>query len=342
MGKVKERPSISDLVEKLTVREVEYLPSGCLPFDLLNGGRGLPLDSFSMMWAPKGYGKTTLYMSLCRSLALRGHRSVFAYSEDSRDLAKSMGLFGDDFKDKFTMLPALTFKDLEDITWAFLKPDSGYTLLVVDSLTAVINSKMKEDGFSVEDHQVALAAGPRTNYLKLFQVMIQGTGKAILVVCQARSNFDKGWGMGPDFVSDGGNTVEQMVHAVYEFRGDSKVNDIVTGDDKHVVGKQGWLWSEKNRFAVPFTKVPIQVLFGKGASNLYTLQQYCEWAGYTKGSGAWFECVLPDGSDAAKVQGKAGRFGWVRDNQKVLTDDFYLHSKEFFEYLNNGGGDKLK
>ena len=70
--------------------------------------------------------------------------------------------------------------------------------------------------------------------------------------------------------------------ASYRFciQGDARVASDVTGVTA-VVGKKGYMWSEKCRYApnLLLRYLSRLVIYGKGVSNVYSMLQYLYWKG---------------------------------------------------------------
>jgi hypothetical protein len=123
-----------------------------------------------------------------------------------------------------------------------------------------------------------------------------------------------------------------MVQAT--IRGDAKVPDIVAGAEKKIIGKQGYLTCPKNRVVSPGAHIPLQVIFGKGVSNIYSLTHYLYWKGAVVGKGAWFEISFNGSTD--KVSGRTGRHQWVKDHQTEVLEDLYANAASYYDALLSG------
>ena len=336
----KKIASLDALIAGLKEPPEKYIKTGCLSFDMLTGGKGARLGYLYQLYSSSGFGKSSLMLSVCRSLANKGLKSIYVASEKNDELAESMGLHDEKYQGLFSLYPVITYRDLEQVTWSFL--DSDYTLMVIDSITACIPSKIVEEDVSIEDSLPGINARIRGDYLKIIQGMIQKKDKFIVYLNQTRANFSGGWGSDPETAEGGyANKFYCMIQAT--IKGDAKVPDLTSGDDKKVVGKQGYLvCPTKNRAVTPGAKIPLRIFFGKGVSNIYTLEFFCLWKGLITGSGAWFTCKLdPGDSTEEKVQGKAGRAEWVRANQEALTDILYNNAEEFYQFLLSDGSTKI-
>jgi RecA/RadA recombinase len=327
--------NLDELIAGLSEPEEKYILSGCVPWDLLSGGKGLRLGYLYQFYSSSGFGKSTVMMSLCRSLADRGHKSLYVASEKNDELAASMGLTSDRYAGQFSLFPIMTYKDLEAVTWSFFESDR--TLMVIDSISACFPSKVIEEDISIEDSLPGINARIRGDYLRIIQGKIQGVEKTIIYLNQTRANFSAGWNEDPE-KSEGGyaNKFFCMVQAT--IRGDAKVPDLVAGADKKIVGKQGFLVSPKNRIVSPGAKIPLQVIFGKGVSNIYSLTHYLIWKGVVEGKGAWFEIAW--GGVTERVNGKSGRRDWVKEHQKEILDDLYANADAYYGFLL--GGSEIK
>ena len=336
----KKRQSLDDLISGLKTPEVKYIKTGCLPFDLLTGGNGMRLGYLYQLYSSSNFGKSTLMLSVCRSLANRGYKSIYVASENNDALSQSMGLKDEKYAGLFSLYPVMTYKDLEKVTWAFLESDRS--LMVIDSITACFPSKLAEDAdISIEDSLPGINARIRGDYLRIINGMVSKKEKTIVYLNQTRANFDAGW-HGEDEKAEGGfaNKFYCMIQAT--IRGDAKVPDIAIGDDKTIVGKQGTLvCPSKNRAATPGATIPIRIFFGKGVSNNYTLTHFCLWKGLIKNSGAWFNCRISEDADEEKVQGKLGRDTWVKNNQDVLSNVLYENADSYYQFLLSSSAVKL-
>jgi RecA/RadA recombinase len=323
--------NLDELIAGLSEPTEKYLQTGCVPWDLLSGGRGLRLGYLYQFFSSSGYGKSTVMMSLCRSLADRGHKSLYVASEKNDELAASMGLTQERYAGLFGLFPIVTYKDLEEVTWSFFESDR--TLMVIDSITACFPSKIIEEDISIEDSLPGINARIRGDYLRIIQGKIQSTEKTIIYLNQTRANFSAGWNEDPEKAEGGyANKFFCMVQAT--IKGDAKVPDLVAGAEKKIVGKQGFLVSPKNRIVSPGARIPLQVIFGKGVSNIYSLTHYLMWKGVVVGKGAWFEISWGDQVD--KVNGKSGRRDWVSAHQKEVLEDMYANADAYYDALLSG------
>jgi hypothetical protein len=321
--------ALDELVETLKAPEPDFIPTGCVPFDLVTGGNGMALNSTYMLWCDRGMGKSTLMLTVCRSLADRGFKSLYVASELNSKLVSDMGLSGERYRGLFSIVACTTYTDLENLMWSFFESDRS--LMVIDSITAVVPTKILSEG-SVEDYFVGVTSRIRGEFLRLLNGSIQKYKKTVVFLNQARANFDAGWN-GEAIIPEGGYSNEHYANIIVTIRGDSKVQDLVSKDSKKVVGKVGYLFATKNRTASPFVKIPLELFFGKGASNVYSLTHYAHWKGLIVSRGGWYECCVEPGAEVAKVQGKPGRNAWVKENLKALYEQLLVDGGNYFKHL---------
>jgi RecA/RadA recombinase len=329
-------PNLDELLAGLKEPPEKYIQTGCVPWDMISGGRGQRLGFLYQLFSSSGYGKSTLMLSVCRSLADKGYKSLYVASEKNDELADSMGLSSDKYSGLFSLYPIMTYKDLENITWSFFESDR--TLMVIDSISACFPSKIIEEDISIEDSLPGINARIRGDYLRIIQAKIQATEKTIVYLNQTRANFDAGWNEDSEKAEGGyANKFFCMVQAT--IRGDAKVPDIVSGGEKKIVGKQGYLTCPKNRIVSPGVKIPLQIFFGKGVSNIFSLTHYLTWKGAFEGKGAYFDITFSGTTE--RVSGKGGKHTWVKEHQVEVLQDLYANAAAYYEALQSGFDAKL-
>jgi len=321
--------NLSELVKEFSSRESEYTRTGILPFDLITGGKGLVSGVIYQIFAMKGYGKSTAMLDMCKSLADQGEKSLYLEVEANWDLAESMGLFTDERKEFFSMVSAQTWEDVEKLSWAFLESD--YRVMIIDSLSAITPSKLAMGEESIETVRPGLDAALQTNYLKLFAGNLKKTNKTIIFLSQMRAIMGQSSFYGPTEDAEGGYATEFYPGIRMQILGDSKIPDLE--HDGKLIGKTGTFYCLKNRIHAPFTHIPLQVIFGKGVSNIYSLLCWAWTCGYLTGGGrANWEWNLPSG-ETGSCKGRVERNKWVTENYEALTALFYEDAELYYDKL---------
>lgn len=323
-------------------RKTTYVPTGIMPIDLLTMGKGLPLGRLIHIWSLAGFGKTTIIYSVVKNLILAGEKVLWIGIEPSKQLAEAMGLIVNGrCIDGFRYLEKVSFYDeLQAVTDAWLECNE-IRWMVIDSLTAVSPplEMMKED---VLDVSIGLDARIEAKYLRLYHALVKRKDKSIIFITQSRMQIN---------IRPGGVTKENAAGGkATEFYSDLRIKMIGNFDvdsstveqreGSYIIGKCGYLMAEKNRHAIPFVKIPVTILFGKGVSNLQTLFEYTRWRGLVSGQG-WYSCSL-DGVKIEKVQGQVKVKEWIEANIDFVKDDFYKNTEKYFEFLALSNGKKAK
>ncbi len=328
-----------------------YIKTNYLPFDLVTGGKGLPLGGFTHLYGGNGLGKTTLLYTVVKNLVIRGEGVLWVGAENTKELANSMGLYGEEsflkkpeyshLKDKFRYLDAGFYTELEEISREFIK--SPYRVMVIDSMTAFCASPetIKEKG--IEDVLVGLDARIQTQYFKLYANLLKSTKKSIIFVTQSRADIGGrsfGFTAPQDKPATGNAGLFYSILRVL-LQGDAtlKASDMGQQGD-HQVGKTGWLKAEKNRMALPFVRLPVFILFGKGASNIQALRSYMEAMSYFKSAGSRFQISFK-GTEVS-VAGRKGLLDWISNNMDALMEDVYENISAYYNILSLGAFKNIK
>lgn len=330
MAKRKTR-SLEELINELSPTEQTFIHTGCIPVDMVTGGRGLPSGCMVQLYSESGYGKSTTCFSICKSLADQGKASLFASVEPNRKLYEDIGLREEKYRELVSLVELTTYSELEELFWAFL--DSDKSVMIIDSITACCVDKVASGEQGLFDDLPASDARARSALLKVMQGNLKKHDKCIIYLNQVRANFNAGW-LGEATTVEGGYTGKFYSAIQIAIKGDAGVSDITDSTSKEVIGKTGYLWYEKSRFSPPRTKIPIQILFGKGVSNLYSLLYYCYWKGYITPAGSSFKTSF-NGKDES-VRGRVARNEWVRTNMKELLADMELNMQAYYKALSTG------
>ena len=70
----------------------------------------------------------------------------------------------------------------------------------------------------------------------------------------------------------------------------------------------------------------IPIIYGKGISNIRSMQLYLETSGALEQAGPWYKVTLEDGVEH-KLKGKNALAEWVRENLQAIQD--FLRAKGY-------------
>lgn len=321
--------SLNEMLANLVESNTDpFLRTGCIPFDLLTKGRGLPLGVLYQIYSDSNYGKSTLILSIAKALAEQGYKTIFAEVEPNKQLIRDMGLEEEPLKNFFSSYPLTTWDELGKLTDAFL--DSDYTLLLIDSLSAVQLSRVNLQ--AIETEIIGKQALIGQNYLSFLQGVLKGKDKTIIYLNQIRAKIGETNPFAEKTTADGSFATRFYAAIRATIRGDAVTPDITDGVTP--IGKLGTLiCPEKNRLAPPKTPIPIQILFGKGVSNIYSLILFCVWAQYLSFGGSGnFTLTLP-GKDPLTGRGKIARNELIGEHYDEIKNLFYERVEEYYAYL---------
>ncbi len=331
MRKASKAKSLEDFLSEVDDSEKELIchRTGLLPFDLMSKGKGIAEGLLYQIYSDTGFGKSTLILSLIKALANKGKKSLFVEIEPNRGLAKDIGLFTNFYKPYFGIYSLCTFGELGNLTESFL--ESNWDFMFIDSISACRPSNI--NFADIETQQIGLDARIAQNYISLLQGALQGTKKTVVYLNQIRSIIGQKNPFGPTTTVDGGYA--SRFYAGVRATITSSYQSADLSDGTSIVGKTGYLSCEKNRVAPPLVPVPIQILFGKGVANIYTLLYFLNWSGAMKFSGAGNVAFDVPGLEKENVKGKVARNEYVKENYEVCEKYFYDRIEEYFHYLSS-------
>lgn len=312
------------------VEDDEFLPTGSVIFDsVISDGRGLPRRKFIQISSESGLGKTTMVLSMCKSLCAKGYICVYIDVEKAVNESQIDGIGLRQYLNKtFFWYVINTFEEAESILDKILIGDDKLALVAVDSITALVPKKIFENSVS------SIEPGLQARYASTFLIKYKGilkdtqTKASILFINQMRNKIN--FMRGGTYEAAGGSAQKFYMDIRLMMALDKKLSKMTTtGEGKADVpfGADVKLWAEKNRFARPFVIGVVTILFGKGVSNISAYQRWLTNKGYITGGGAgWFSVKLPD-KEVEKCRGTAELSKWVKG-----------HLSEVKSLVENNGG----
>lgn len=301
----------------------KYKSTGSVVFDLiLSEGRGLPEKRIVQISGDSGVGKSTAALHFCKAACARGERCFYLDSEFATNKSQYIGIGLQPYIENglFNPMDVSTYEQAEEVLDTILgDPSTDYHgdtkcgIIVIDSFTTLIPAKLLQE--SVEKVLPGAEAQVASKFLKKYTAAMMQTDcpATVIFVNQMRTNISfihtttqEAGGNAQKFLTD----IRMQMRCVKKLE---KQMETMNGKTKVPYGAECELWSEKNRHAAPFIKVPVTVIFGKGISNMAAYQRFMERAGICKqGNAGYYTITLPSGE--IKARGLADLHKKIHEN----------------------------
>lgn len=325
---------LDELKQQFSCEErTEFFHSGSTVFDeILSNGKGIPKGYMIEVAAPYGVGKSTLFLTVAKYLCSEGRRVVFIDTEEglNDDMMESFGLVEYSNNNYFYRMQCNKFKNVEDILDNVLVQGTPIDVIMIDSVTNLVTTTLVEK--SVEESiQPGFQARPLDIFLKKYRTKSRDVGVTMMFINQFRSTI----GMyGSQQQAAGGNALKHTMDIRVEMKKRFQQGDIKTKtkDDPNgrIIGCVNTIEATKNRFAKPFDKKNIYILFGKGVSNVETIIEWMKNHKYMNdGKGGSYLTTLPIYTEPVKHRSAKERHEWVKENYDTL-DDFIKQNGGYF------------
>ena len=355
MAKTSSEDVLLELSKKYKMTlESEYLDSGSIIINMVLGG-GLPMCKNIEIYSNSGYGKSTIVLSICKNLCKQGYKVVYIDAEGSiTELIISMNFYGkydsktgkitvdekhpnlvwspDNPDGNFTVFQVSYFDDIEDILEKTIPKyddkgnpiDSDYRLVVIDSVAAMCPKEYKGDfgeknGLSIDSQKPGIQAKLMTAFCRKFNGYKTAYNMSFLYINQMRDNLSLSYGSKYEDNVPGGRALKYFMDIILKLnsRGTSKIkttNQI--GEAQEVdAGREVDIKAVKNKVTFGGVGFPLQVMYGKGISNLAALPHIlrCKYIHNDKGE----EVPMVEGHGAwlnLNIIGENNEFRQIRCN----------------------------
>ena len=285
MAKEKEvdRSKLFDILEKKynAYFEPEKFKTGIIPLELVLNGH-LETGSLIELSGESQTGKSTLLLHLCKTMCEKGERVVYIDTEGSVKLDQMKGiglepyLATKEHKDNlFTLVKESGYNEVEGLISEFLKV-GGYKLFIIDSLTALtadIYLDLKEDRNATEN-RVGFDALMNSRFLKKLNGLKTEHNCIFIFINQTRIDMQ---GYVTSYKSSGGQAVKFFPDVRLFMKMKQKLFDkrlLATGESEIPIGAMTTIEAHKSRLGLGFIPYPMTVYFGKGISNLASVEDF--------------------------------------------------------------------
>lgn len=310
----------------------DFLDTGYPTLNMVMGG-GLPMGKLIEIFSESGYGKTTVVLSICKTLCRAGHKVLYIDAEGSIDqLVASMGFYkeglvwGEDNPDGcFVIVQTSYFEEIEEILEDLIPKydengyptDSDFRLVVIDSVAMLAPKEYRGDmgqkeSLSIASNKPGVIARLMTAFCRKFNGYKTAYNMSFFFINQLRSDVSM------SFVKDQNKTTggKALIYAedirlkLVTRRGSSEDKKTITtgaGEKQEIItGREVGVKSIKNKLTDSGVVLPLYVSYGRGVSSIaafkyilpHKIVTNCEGKEVPgiERSGAWFTLNLPSKS----------------------------------------------
>lgn len=306
----------------------ELIPTGLLPLDTVLGGGYEAGDMISITSEP-GTGKSTLFMTIAKNFINEGHR--VAYFDSEKGVKKSI-------LDNFG-LTDIAGHDIENSQLFLIRPDTyinmeiafkdciafGFKFIFIDSMTALVDSVATDELVS-EKVTIGETARVESKLYPVIKSLAKVNKVTVFIVQQMRNRMENKRGIMNVVRDSAGGFAARHTPDIRLFmdKGPKYVEErIGVGGETEKVefGNEARLWSEKNRNAPSFIKVPCPIIYGRGMKNSLYAEIIMRARGriFTKGPHSYVKIKEED--EPKCIKGKNNVTKWVSDNLEEIIHE---------------------
>jgi recombination protein RecA len=261
---------------KNNAKPVSVIPTGVISFDRATGVGGFPRGRIVEIYGPESSGKTTVALQAIAQAQAAGGEAAFIDAEHALDLkyAKNLGVKE---KELFVSQPDYGEQALE-VAEALIRTGE-FDIVVVDSVAALV-PKAEIDG-EMGDSQMGLQARLMSQAMRKLTGAVAKTKTCLIFINQVREKI--GVMFGNPETTTGGRALKFYSSLRVDVRRSTLLKD---GDQ--VYGALTKIKFVKNKLASPFTECEVEMIFGKGLSQIADLLNVAVEIGIVEKSGAWY------------------------------------------------------
>lgn len=293
----------ADINEKLswlssrykTNLEIEYLDTGSIILNKLFGG-GLPMTKNIQIYSESGYGKSTITISMCKAICKQGHRVLYIDAEGSvnENLLRTMGILTSDENNllydaetnpdgPFLFVQISYFEDIEEILETLIPKynnkgvaiDSDFRLVVIDSVAALAPKEYRGDSgekLSVTSNKPGIVAKALAAFLRKFNGYKTAYNMSFLYINQTRENLSMSFASKYEDSIPGGKAMIYYTDVLIKLTSRGLYKKKVTtgaGEEQEIpTEREIGVTCKKNKITDGQVTLPLQVVFGRGISNI--------------------------------------------------------------------------
>jgi len=275
--------------------KVGVIPTGAINLDAALGIGGIPRGRVTEIYGPEASGKTTLALHILAEAQKLEGVAAFIDVEHALDPVYAARI-GVDTENMLLSQPDGGEQALEIVET--LVRSSAIDLIVIDSVAALV-PRAEIEG-SMGDTHVGLQARLMSQALRKLTSIISKSNTAVIFINQTRMKIGVPAYVNPE-TTTGGVALKFYSSVRIEVRRIGSIKKI--GAEAEIVGNRTRIKIVKNKFAPPFKKVEVPIIFGKGISSLGILIDIAAQNDIIKKSGSWFsygDMKIGQGSEKVK------------------------------------------
>ena len=296
--------AIMKMNEGAAIKNIEVIPTGCLPLDIALGIGGVPRGRIIEVYGPESSGKTTLALHILAETQKLNGTSAFIDAEHALDPIYA-GKLGVDLANMYVSQPD-TGEQALDIAEALIR-SGAVDIIIVDSVAA-LTPKAEIDG-EMGDSHIGLQARLMSQALRKMAGITAKSKTCVVFINQLREKV--GVMFGSPEVTPGGKALKFYSSIRLDVR---KIDTVKDGAD--FVGNRTRVKVVKNKLAPPFKTAEFDIIYGQGISKVGCVLDLAIDFELVEKSGSWFAY-------------KGERMGQGKENVK----NYLIQNPKIFEEL---------
>lgn len=294
-------------------RKLDSVSSGSLALDVALGIGGYPRGRVIEIYGPESSGKTTVSLHAIAAAQEAGGTAAFIDAEHALDPAYAKNL-GVDTDNLLLSQPDTGEQGLEIVD--ALVSSGAVDIVVVDSVAALV-PRAEIDG-EMGDSHVALQARLMSQAMRKLSGTISKTNTTVLFINQIREKV--GVMFGNPEVTPGGRALKFYSSIRIEVR---RAESIKEGSE--MIGNRTRLKLVKNKVAPPFKEAMVDLMYGKGISQIGEIVDMAADKDIIRKAGSWYSY----GEE---------KLGQGRENAKTYLEEHPEMRKEIEKLVRNAYG----